>query len=428
MRAFADGWKSVEVVQAFMCLTYWKEPEEERTWMFVGYAARMAVELGLSQFVGKNTLEGETEVQMRERRNRERTYLVLFVHDRSLSTQTGRQWMLPECELVRRSKTWHTEGPSTPAPPADVIVAAFVQLQRIASEGTAWFREVKEREEGAGGGGGDTEDGGGGGGAVAAGGSGGGVNYDKLLSSCNGKLAQWMDTWQHEMRKAGGETFHFSFLNFFRLLVRLFLNSFGVHGALASSSSVSPSPCSSSSPTTITTAHHPTHASHPSVHPHPPSPQALSACYESAMDMLTIADKDLADMGMLQYSQDSITVMTAYAAIFLLRLLRNEATLAELHDGAREEIYERIGSVAGRYGREGVRDIREGRENKERREGGMGVFAHHARFLRGLVEADRWRVARAAMGASGGGSGAGTGRKQQQQVDVSVFSLCFLSF
>ncbi len=28
VRAFAENWKSVEVVQAFACLTYWKEPED----------------------------------------------------------------------------------------------------------------------------------------------------------------------------------------------------------------------------------------------------------------------------------------------------------------------------------------------------------------------------------------------------------------
>ena len=28
VRAFAEGWKRVEVVQAFACLTYWKEPED----------------------------------------------------------------------------------------------------------------------------------------------------------------------------------------------------------------------------------------------------------------------------------------------------------------------------------------------------------------------------------------------------------------
>lgn len=58
----------------------------------------MAVELGLNRFVAKPP-PNETEFQLRERRNRERTYLVLFVHDRSLSMQTGRHWMLPEVRL-----------------------------------------------------------------------------------------------------------------------------------------------------------------------------------------------------------------------------------------------------------------------------------------------------------------------------------------
>jgi len=57
-------------------------------------ACRMAVELGLNTYVGH--LEGESEDHKRERRNRERTYLVLWVHDRALSMQTGRNWMLPE--------------------------------------------------------------------------------------------------------------------------------------------------------------------------------------------------------------------------------------------------------------------------------------------------------------------------------------------
>lgn len=55
----------------------------------------MAVELGLNRHLAKSPAN-ETEFQLLERRNRERTYLVLFVHDRSLSMQTGRHWMLPE--------------------------------------------------------------------------------------------------------------------------------------------------------------------------------------------------------------------------------------------------------------------------------------------------------------------------------------------
>ena len=58
----------------------------------------MAVELGLNRYHATPP-PSESEFHMRERRNRERTYLVLWVHDRSLSMQTGRQWMLPEVRL-----------------------------------------------------------------------------------------------------------------------------------------------------------------------------------------------------------------------------------------------------------------------------------------------------------------------------------------
>lgn len=57
VQAFREGWKSVEVVQAFACLTYWKDPDDnvscrsllssaaftdsctQRTWTFVGYVS-----------------------------------------------------------------------------------------------------------------------------------------------------------------------------------------------------------------------------------------------------------------------------------------------------------------------------------------------------------------------------------------------------
>lgn len=223
VKAFTEGWKRVEVCQAFACLTYWKEPDDNRTWTYIGYACRMAVELGLNRYVEKRPSD-ETDLQLLERRNRERTYLVLFVHDRSLSTQTGRQWMLPECELVRHSTVWHEEGGS-PIRPEDVILAAFVQLRKITSETTEVFASKVGPQ-------GQHTD----------------MNYDVLLRTCNGRLTQWSDTWQHEMQRgrffsfllwdcvrcipclANGDKFHFAFLSFFRLYVRLFLNSFGLQG------------------------------------------------------------------------------------------------------------------------------------------------------------------------------------------------------
>lgn len=176
VKAFAEGWKRVEVCQAFACLTYWRDPDDNRTWTYIGYACRMAVELGLNRYVEKRPLD-ETDLQLLERRNRERTYLVLFVHDRSLSTQTGRQWMLPDCELVRHAATWHEEGGS-PIRPEDVILAAFVQLRRITSETTEVFASNRGPQS-------QHTD----------------MNYDVLLRNCNGKLTQWGDTWQNEMQR-----------------------------------------------------------------------------------------------------------------------------------------------------------------------------------------------------------------------------------
>ncbi|KZT28631.1 hypothetical protein NEOLEDRAFT_1129473 [Neolentinus lepideus HHB14362 ss-1] len=326
VRVFAEGWKSVEVVQAFACLTYWKEPDDNRTWMYIGYACRMAVDLGLNRWVPQPP-ENETEFQRQERRNRERTYLVLFVHDRSLSMQTGKQWMLPECDLVRHVNTWHEEG-GEPIRPEDVIVAAFVQLRRIAAETTDVFYTHK--------------------GVLGA--QHNDVNYEVLLHNCNGKLTQWMDTWEHEMRRAGGEKFHFSFLGFFRLHVRLFLNSFGIQASMSPTSRASP------------------------------SLQALSACYTSALDTLTIVTRDFASMSMLRYGQESVTIMTAYSAVFLLKLLRSSNTLAELHEGATNDIYALISSTADAY------------QEASTLSPASTSAAYHARFLRSLVANDIFKA------------------------------------
>lgn len=167
--AFAENWKSVEVVQAFACLTYWKEPGEQRTWTYIGYACRMAVELRLNRYIGKRPYE--TELQMRERRNRERTYLVLWVHDRSLSMQTGKQWMLPEDELVRHSSVWHEEGGSPPRT-EDVILAAFVHLRHIAAETSDHILNTASHGD-----------------------------HDIPLKSCNGQLNNWSHHWHHEMER-----------------------------------------------------------------------------------------------------------------------------------------------------------------------------------------------------------------------------------
>ncbi|TEB36075.1 hypothetical protein FA13DRAFT_1683361 [Coprinellus micaceus] len=291
VRAFAEAWKRVEVVQAFACLTYWKEPDDNRTWTYVGYACRMAVELGLNKFVA-HLPPNETDFQKLERRNRERTYLVLFVHDRSLSTQTGRHWMLPEGDLVKYSTGWHLGGIKGIVRPEDVIIAAFVQLRLIAAETTDIFASNK----------GNTD-----------------INYEVVLRNCNNKLTAWDDTWRKEMVQAKGETFHFSFLSFFRLYVRLFLNSFGIQASLLPGSRTTPT-----------------------LGP-------LTSCYTSALDSLQIVSDDFVKMSMLCYTQDSITVMTAYSAVFLLKLLQTPTTYSQIGESTANDIYSLISKTADSY-------------------------------------------------------------------------------
>mgnify|MGYP003662887096 FL=1 len=82
-KAFIKGEKSVEIVQGILVLTYWKEPEEARTWLLVGYAIRMCIEMGWHRLPDLCSDGGNmSELDIREHRNIQRTWLVLFVYDR----------------------------------------------------------------------------------------------------------------------------------------------------------------------------------------------------------------------------------------------------------------------------------------------------------------------------------------------------------
>ncbi|KAI0075803.1 hypothetical protein K474DRAFT_1663798 [Panus rudis PR-1116 ss-1] len=325
-RAFLENCKSVEVVQAFACLTYWKEPNDDRTWMYIGWACRMALELGLNRYVA-HPPAGETERQFLLRRNRERTYLVLFVHDRSLSTQTGRPWMLSECDLVRHSHNWHKQGVST-IQPVDVIVAAFVQLRLIASQASDVFHNLHKT---------DAES----------------YQFDlehhARLQKCNVDLEQWMAHWQHEMSKAElAENFHHAFIRFFWLYCRVFLNSFGLRQAIFTSKQV------------------------------PFDQKILDICYSSALEHLQSVTENFAQMNMLRYGQETITVMSAYCAVYLMRLLRSANTRSNLPASAKDEIYSVIARVADAY--------------SEISEPSSSTASHHASFLRSLVYVDYHRA------------------------------------
>lgn len=80
---FRKGTKSVETAQAVMILTYWKESEDTRAWMLLGYVIRMGMELGWHRLAPYSSQSSATtDLERRQARNIERTWLILFVYDR----------------------------------------------------------------------------------------------------------------------------------------------------------------------------------------------------------------------------------------------------------------------------------------------------------------------------------------------------------
>ncbi|KAL5041700.1 hypothetical protein BDW71DRAFT_201157 [Aspergillus fruticulosus] len=129
---FRRGDKSTEIIQAILLLTYWKEPSDTRAWTSVGLAIRIAMDLGwhkLSRSVSNDAWRND--IQRREIRNVERTLLVLFVYDRSLSLQTGKPWMIERNDLTEAAESW-CQDPL--ASPNDQLLSSFVALRLLTAD------------------------------------------------------------------------------------------------------------------------------------------------------------------------------------------------------------------------------------------------------------------------------------------------------
>lgn len=86
-KSFTQGVKSTETVQAILVCTYWKEPDDTRSWLLIGYALRMCVEMNWHKLELPDSLD--PEAHSREARNVKRTWLILFVYDRRLAFVTA---------------------------------------------------------------------------------------------------------------------------------------------------------------------------------------------------------------------------------------------------------------------------------------------------------------------------------------------------
>lgn len=275
----ARGYKSVEIVQAYLLLTLWgcgavERFEQDKTWLLLGMAIRMATDLNLHRKSATATIHDGPDARAREIEvhNRERTWIFCFCLDKSFSAQMGKPYSIKEDFIIRNVDNWC----SLPcAVPSDTSLAAYAELQAILSHSLDFLYSNTETGNGL-----HTT-----------------LDYLLIIRTFEDQIFTFRRKWiassettndktslEHEY-KARISEFYFNYT----LLV---LNSFGLQNAIESA---------------------PLNIGH-----------FFARVHTSAITCATIVRDHLGPKGFMKYSPDSHCVQTSYAVLSLLKLVRPE--------------------------------------------------------------------------------------------------------
>ncbi|KAG8863074.1 hypothetical protein FRB96_009254 [Tulasnella sp. 330] len=271
-----QGFKSVEVVQAYIILALWgvgpvERYEQERTWVMLGLAIRVATDLNMHRKIPEVTDEvPDAEAQTKELRNRERTWMLCYALDRSLSSQTGKPHSINEDYIIRDAYRWwqHPQAKST-----DVGLAAYVEYQRTLSRALDFLYS----------------------GTTTASGLQTDCDYLTVVKGVESQLISWLEGWKFRNNSNASNDrlvmYRHHISQFYFLYANLLVNSFGLQNALERAP--------------LDLAHF------------------FARCYSSATNFIKTV-KELAPLGYLRYAPDSHFVFISYAVLSLLKLIRPE--------------------------------------------------------------------------------------------------------
>lgn len=275
----ARGYKSLEIIQAYLLLTLWgcgavERYEYDKTWLLLGMAIRMATDMNLHRKTavkGDDTAEGRA--RDREVHNRERTWYLCFALDRSTSAQMGKPHSIREDSIIRNVLEWIRSPDATTG---DSLLAAYVELQRIVSRSLDFLYSGTNTPSGL-----QTD-----------------CDYLLIIKTIETQICAWQHEWtgvrqfqtgiDDEVIKAYRSTMMKFYFHYYTLVV----NSFGLQNAMERS------------PVDI--------------------PHFFARVHTSATAVSTIARDELAPRGYLKYSPDSHFVFLSYAVLSLLKLIRPE--------------------------------------------------------------------------------------------------------
>lgn len=133
--ALCRGHKSLDLIQGFLLLTKFHS-EEDMSYQMSGIAIRLAMDLGLDKAAGRSSLNtGPSDwTHAQRQRHLEKTWLVLYITDHSVSAQMGKpRIIISEDELVRRVQDWNIgrDRRDNYQDYEDDTLVAMVELHRI---------------------------------------------------------------------------------------------------------------------------------------------------------------------------------------------------------------------------------------------------------------------------------------------------------
>ncbi|KAI0791090.1 hypothetical protein C8Q75DRAFT_816566 [Abortiporus biennis] len=141
--AFLDGWKTIEMCQAYILLGAYTPParrwEEDRYWFYTGIAFRLGIELNLNRIPAEKPTD---ERNQRELLNRLRTWIICYIMDRCICINLGKPFMVPEDDVIRnvaaRFLGYNHQHPNDP------YLVSLVELLRIITRFSEMYSPIME--------------------------------------------------------------------------------------------------------------------------------------------------------------------------------------------------------------------------------------------------------------------------------------------
>ncbi|KAI9508712.1 fungal-specific transcription factor domain-containing protein [Russula earlei] len=290
--ALIDGWKSVELCQAYILLSIYAVParrwEEDRSWLYTGLAIRIATDLNLHILPPKKPTTEQQELEML---NRTRIWIICFNIDKSTATQFGKPSTLKEDFIVRKSLEWYKSSPNNH--PYDVHIIAYTSLFRIVNKfhqdvfsdptvPNSLNRSIDFR-------------------AVT-------LEHDRLLTNCR---QEWAERFERDSDHSDAACeFRVKLLPFYTNYARLVMFSFGFQNAFQRGLEAD-------------------------------DEVFFTRSLESAKTVVTVLVDSLVPTGYIRFAPDGYFVFAAFASAFMLKLLRPECSRF-ITPGLETEVYQVI--------------------------------------------------------------------------------------